>query len=79
MIQVKERPFSILEVRKRLLLNYRIYTIVHSHPCQNNLEGGRIAAPNRLGVGRQWDGNCVSHISIKNRILSDDGFILMVG
>lgn len=76
MIQVKERPFSILEVRKRLVLNYCIYCIVHSHLCQNNLEEGRIATLIRLGVGRQWGGNCVSHISIKSRILSNDSFIL---
>lgn len=76
MIQVKERPFSILEVRKRLLLNYHIYCIIHSHLCLNNLEGGRISTLIRLGFGRQWDRNCVSHISIKTRILSNDGFIL---
>jgi len=76
MIQVKERPFSVLEITKRLLLNYYIYCIVHSHLCQNNLEGERTAILTRLGVGRQWDGNGISRISIKIRILPNDSFII---
>lgn len=52
-IQAKEKPLSILEVRKRLLLNYCISYIVYGHLCQNNLEGGRMATLIRLGVGRQ--------------------------